>query len=328
MLLIGDNQGHPDEGMKNISKQLYNALINVDNYSLKILPPSSVMARLWDIAHWEPDVIHYLHGPTYKSILLVAIINRLCRGSRSVISFTHPKLNYFGQRLLRLFPPNVSLVQSTHWHQVLDQHGLHSIFLSLSGVDLERFVPVPHSKKLALRTKLKLPLDKKIILHVGHINTNRNLERLIPLQKLRDVQVLILGSSSTPIHGDLQERLLTAGTILHTVYVSQIEEYYQTSDCYVFPTLDNLGAIELPLSILEAMATDLPIITTKFGGLTSFFEPSESFVYLDDDFSGADKAILAAFKSPPNKNREKVLSWSWDQKSKNLIAVYENLTAQ
>lgn len=135
------------------------------------------------------------------------------------------------------------------------------------GVNTTKYRPLEDKKrKRKLREKYSLPLERKIILHVGHINKGRNLEALIPLQKNNIGQVVIVGSTSTPTKEgmdlQLKEKLLKNGVIVIDRYLENIEEIYQLSDIYVFPVKSETGSIGLPLSVLEGVAAGLPVVTT------------------------------------------------------------------
>ena len=71
-----------------------------------------------------------------------------------------------------------------------------------------------------------------------------------------------------------------------------IEEVYALSDCYVFPTppMNKINSIEIPLSVLEAMACNLSVITTKFGALPKVFEEGDGLIFVDDGEDG-ERAI-------------------------------------
>ena len=53
------------------------------------------------------------------------------------------------------------------------------------------------------------------------------------------------------------------------------------SDLYVFPVVNNTEAIDMPLSVLEAMSCSLPVISTRFGGLVDYFEEDTGFRYFN-----------------------------------------------
>jgi hypothetical protein len=64
--LLGDFSGNPDEGMKNVGKNIR------DRMSLKndilALNPRDVFRKTFrhKIKSLQPEIIHYLHGPTIR----------------------------------------------------------------------------------------------------------------------------------------------------------------------------------------------------------------------------------------------------------------------
>jgi len=125
-----------------------------------------------------------------------------------------------------------------------------------------------------------LPEDAFIVSHMGHLNEGRNLKSLVPLQKT-GYQIVVVGSSSTPKDSigpaSIKQELLDEGIIVLDSYIEQIEEIYQSSDLYIFPVVAGTGSIGMPLSIMEARACGIPVVTTDFGSLKH---------YLKDDFGG------------------------------------------
>jgi glycosyltransferase involved in cell wall biosynthesis len=193
---------------------------------------------------------------------------------------------------------------------------------------MERFNPVTADQKLALRDKLMLPMDKSIVLHVGHVKRSRNVQTLLPLQALPSIQVVVLGSTTTEIDSSLLDRLVEAGMIVRTDYVPKIEEYYQAADCYVFPTLDPTAAIELPLSVLEAMSTNLPVVTTRFGGLTSFFASGNGYCFIERlTPSELCQTVSRVLSQDGVRTRDLVAHWSWPAVVSRLVRLYGELVS-
>jgi glycosyltransferase involved in cell wall biosynthesis len=113
---------------------------------------------------------------------------------------------------------------------------------------------------------------------------SRNLDVLGRILDAADVQVLIVGSTSTERDQQLADWLQRRGATVWTHVVEHIEEVYQMSDAYIFPVKDCCGAMEMPLSVLEALACGTPVLTTPFGalrehmadtGAVRFFETAE-----------------------------------------------------
>ena len=71
-----------------------------------------------------------------------------------------------------------------------------------------------------------------------------------------------------------------------------------------------MDAIEIPLSVLEAMATNLPIVTTDFGGLVDLFTEGEGLFICssEDEFASKARQGLACEEV---RTRTMVLGLSW-----------------
>jgi len=95
----------------------------------------------------------------------------------------------------------------------------------------------------------------------------------------------------------------------------------------VFPVEDALGCIDMPLSILEAMACNLPVITTRFGAFPRLFAEGDGFRYVENRHQIPQKteAFIGGGLSPDVQTRMKVLPYSWYNISRTLSQNYHEL---
>ena len=251
------------------------------------------------IRKFQPDTIFYLPSSsgTFASFLRMGIIKTYARRARTVmINLTPKQLNKFQKKFIRYIRPDIVLSPSPTELNIVASIGITNIFLPLF-VDTSKFQPLHNIvRKEALRKKYDIPVHKYIITHIGHINWGRNLNALIPIQN-GDNQVVVVGSSSTPIDApkekELKKHLIDYGIKIIDGYVENIEELYQLSDLYVFPVIFEGGCIGIPLSILEARACGIPVLSTEFGGLKEVSECMNEGIYYSDycDFPQKVKAI-------------------------------------
>ena len=119
--------------------------------------------------------------------------------------------------------------------------------------------------------------------------------------------------------------LKDAGCIVWTNYFPNLEEIYALSDCYVFPTINRRACIETPLSVLEAMACNLPVITTKFGALPRMFKEGEGLFFIKSEREVSKIIEILKNNNLKIKTREKILPYSWEVIGKRLIKIYSEL---
>lgn len=321
--LIGEYSGHLDEGMRILSSRLAEYLSKEND--VKTLDVRDVYRRrFWrDIRSFAPQIIHYIHGPTLASLAMIKILGMYSRNAKTVVSATHPHLPPRTRGLVRMFKPNLVLAQSQETERMFIRHGCRTTFLPL-GVDTDRFKPASPGVKLELRQKYGVEKDKFIVLHVGSVVRGRNISVLGEIQG-NDTQVIIVGSTSTIVHQDVLQPLTERNCLLWRTYFEHIEELYWLSDCYVFPTRNPLSAIELPLSVLEAMACNLPVISTPFGALPRLFQPGEGLFFAESDRDFAELVRSVKAGTTEVKTREKVLPYSWENMVTRLEELYRDV---
>jgi glycosyltransferase involved in cell wall biosynthesis len=108
-------------------------------------------------------------------------------------------------------------------------------------------------------------------------------------------------------------------------HFSSIEDIYNISNCYVFPTVNRKACIETPLSVLEAMACNLPVISTRFGALSEMFEAGGGlhFVSRQEDILGVLRSVRDSVEKATT--REKVKVYSWEEVVRKLEMIYDEL---
>ncbi|WP_297467824.1 glycosyltransferase family 4 protein [Thermococcus sp.] len=130
------------------------------------------------------------------------------------------------------------------------------------------FFDIPLSKEEA---KEKLGLGERVILYVGRLEPRKGVGTLINAMKHVDGTLLVAGQGSMlPL---LRERakLLGVGNrvrFLGMVEYSKLPLLYRASDVFVLPSLSEAFGIVL----LEAMASGVPVIGTRVGGIPEIID--------------------------------------------------------
>jgi len=323
--ILSEYSGVLDEGMRNIAFHISKELSrHHEVLHLCLRPLGNVFSRtLWKkIQDFSPQIIHLIPGPTIKTFLLMKFFKLHYPQAKKIMSATNPVIGYFSEKFIPLFKPDLILTQSNKSQRMFTRLGCNTHFLP-SGVDTERFVAVSKEAKRRLRARFQLDEEKFIALHIGPIRRSRDILIFNRIAKETNIQVLIVGSLSTPLERDTCHSLMNGGCLVWRTYLRNIAEIYAFSDCYVFPTLHRGSSIEMPLSVLEAMSCNLPIVSTKFGALPEVFAEGEGLHYVDAE----DETILALNQIKESeekvKTREKVLPYSWKNVAKRLEHLYD-----
>ena len=147
------------------------------------------------------------------------------------------------------------------------------IVILRNAVDTERFKPF---KNMELRYKYAIGENEILILFVGYLDTFKGIFELIAAfyemnKKNKNVKLMMVGTG--PKKDELKKKVLKLNLenfLIFTGKVSPVEmhKYYQAADIFVLPSYTE----GLPISVLEAMACGLPIVTTNVGGIPEVIE--------------------------------------------------------
>jgi glycosyltransferase involved in cell wall biosynthesis len=181
-----------------------------------------------------------------------------------------------------------------------------------TGIDTKKFVPVDATTQRVLKEKYGFDKDKRVVLHVGHLKNGRNVGELAKVSD--EHQVLLVTSTLTASEQDneLRKKLSDRSNVkIIDRYLPAIEEVYQLSDMYFFPTVMQGNCIDIPLSCMEAAACNKPIVTTDFGEMREFIG-KEGYYFID--LFEADKLnqlIVQALNTKKLSTRSAVLDYDW-----------------
>lgn len=328
----------PDEGIKKLAVSLAAALRDLGHDVLTLttggadwpdgtvadvpadrLLRSPALARR--IADFGPQAVLYVPTAslTLASGLRARVLRGHARGAPVALVATqgrrHSRLVRLAARLAR---PDLCVVQAQHTEAQAAALGWRTVRVP-PGVDLTTFRPVTPDVRRGLRIRYGLPADACVVLHAGHLNRRRGVGDLAALAGLATP---VLAASTSTVHDPaLAAELVAAGVHLITTYVPHIEELYGAADVYLFPTPpDPTGpsSIDLPLSVLEAAACNLPILTTRFGALPELWPDRPGVAFYDDPASL--RAGLARLQAQPGATRPLAEAFSWQAAAKQMLA--------
>lgn len=209
-------------------------------------------------------------------------------------------------------------------------HGVRSsqIRIVYNGVDTERFSPEWRARyRQVVRDQLNLADEETLLLIVAHNFRLKGVPKLVAaVEQLRRegarVKLAVVGGKRRPRVG--REGVLWIGPAADTV------PYYSAADIYVQPTFYD----PCSLVVLEAWASGLPVITSRFNGAAELMTAGVEGAVLEDpgdlnELCSAVRPLLepATRGSMSVAARRLALEHNFDRNARELLDVYEELAA-
>ncbi len=194
------------------------------------------------------------------------------------------------------------------------------------SVDTNVFKP---RKKEDCRRKLGLPLDKEIILYVGRISKEKNVETILKLaSKMQDKVFLIVGKG--PLFKELK-RKYPLENVIFWGYAGEKELplLYSSSDIFLHLSFHESQSF----TTLEAMASGLPVIVPREEGEHTIYIDGKNVLFVDnilnlEEIGEKINLVLSdeRMRKKLSRNaRETLLKYSWERHVNVLFTEMSNL---
>ena len=201
-----------------------------------------------------------------------------------------------------------------------------------NGIDLERFY---HATPINRKT-FGFKEDDFIVVYSGRINPEKGVKELIQaFAKLYDypnIKLLIIGSSfygnnkkNDPFILELQEesnKNINSITFTGFIPYEQIPSYLAIADIAVVPSI---WEDPFPTTILEAMASGIPIIATNSGGITEACKECAIIINKNNATNEIQSSIIKLYSNIllrqelSNKSLNQSITYDNNQYAKNLL---------
>lgn len=231
-----------------------------------------ILSAAWMIGRLRPDLLHAheLLSPTSAAILgkwlfrkpIVATV--LGGGSLGDLKKIQRGLLGRLRSLLVLKSVDLFVVISGEIERELEGLGVpEGKRLRIpNGVDTERFTPASATERQRLREQLCLP-DGRLAIFTGRLEPEKQVAHLLEIwpklrQRVPDAQLLVLGTGS--LEAALREQAPEGVQFLGGR--SDVAPYLRAADLFVLAS----SREGLSVSMLEAMASGLPVLVTRVGG--------------------------------------------------------------
>ncbi len=259
---------------------------------------------------WKPDLLIYTpaSGLTGLGMLKSVLLRRMAGRPVIVLALQARDTGKIHRAISLWTAPDLILSPVREMRQAMDDLRINADFI-MPGYDPELFRPAVTETKILLRTRYGIPADRYIVLHIGHVKESRNLQAFLRYRDWGpDIQPVVKAGDIDPVWRD---HLRQAGIIVIDEYTDDIHEIYQAADLYFFPVSIRTGALEFPLSVIEASACNLPVLSTRFGALPEVLEDGGGLEW----FSGVAEipGKIEKLRSGAVDTRTKVADLSWER---------------
>ena len=219
------------------------------------------------------------------------------------------------------------LVPSKFTKEILAKERITNTVVMPSGINY-RFYSKGDGDWIRKRYRLG---KKKIVLHVGRVVKEKNLELLINeaqsiINKRPNIVFLIVGKGPAEEHyknlvtmKGLEEYFIFAGFVPK----KELPDYYATADAFAFPSyFDTQGLVAL-----EAMAAGLPVVAANLSGSADFVVDGETGYLFKEEVDFREKLLLALEngKNMGKKCKEVAREYDADKRVEDLSKFYEEI---
>lgn len=191
-------------------------------------------------------------------------------------------------------------------------------FINGVGVDMKEFVKPTDEKKKVLREQFHYENDKFILLCAGNLSYRKHQDLIIKAaakarNKMAGIKIILAGTGDS----EKEYRLMIKdfkleGTVEMIGYVREIPKYMGLVDGVVSASRQE----GLPINIVEAMSSGLPIIATDCRGNRDLVKDDiNGFIVGIDDVDGMSRAMIKLSESEDLRRR-------FSEESMNLVDKY------
>lgn len=260
-----------------------------------------------ELVEWKPDIVH--SQCEFSTFLMAKRIAARC-GCPLVHTyhtvyedFTH----YFshsaalGKKEAAAFSRGVLnktdavIAPTTKIEEMLRRYGVRvPISVIPSGLDLSRFQQT--GDKDALRRNLGIQSGETVLLYVGRLAQEKNIDELLRLLKSQNdprIRLLLVGDGPYRAHLEykarelgLEDRVVFAGMVNH----GEIARYYAAGDIFVSASQSETQG----LTYQEAMAAGLPLLCRRDACLVDVIQDGVNGMTYDSDAEFSKKLSLLA----------------------------------
>ncbi|CEM06974.1 unnamed protein product [Vitrella brassicaformis CCMP3155] len=227
-----------------------------------------------------------------------------------------PGIVWLSWLALRLFHnlADLTLVTSPQIKSELESHGIQKVDVWQKGIDTETFNPTKRSAAMRSRLSDGHP-DDPLLVYIGRLGAEKNLHLLRDvLERVPEARLAFVGAG--PCEDELREYFNGTKTVFTGFMTGEaLSEAFASGDIFVMPSeSETLGFV-----VLESMASGVPVIGARAGGIPNLIRHGETgFLVQSDDVQQyvdrvrellSDDALRRRMGEAARREAEQ---WSWE----------------
>ena len=221
---------------------------------------------------------------------------------------------YPAEKFLSRFTDVLFTINKEDYSRALKFHAKETVYVPGVGVDIDKFRNTPVDRT-AKRAEIGMPEDCFLILSVGELNKNKNHELIIrALKELDnpDIHYALAGSGELLDYlKNLAASLGVENRVHFLGYRQDTAQLYKTADVLVHPSFRE----GLPVAVMEALASGLPVIATKIRGSADLTEDGVNGYLIDNSAPALCKKIRECINEKNSGKITAVLPKKYDVQS-------------
>jgi UDP-glucose:(heptosyl)LPS alpha-1,3-glucosyltransferase len=234
------------------------------------------------------------------------------------------RMIFKGRRFQKIIAISELVKRNIIEHYHIDERDIEVIY---NGVDLERFNPENRKKyRDEIRRKHSIDGNDFVVLFVGSGFERKGVEYLLKASELvsEPVTVLVVGKGSE----EKMRRYIKKQRVIFCGPQREIHKYYAASDIFVFPTIyEPFGNVHL-----EALASGLPVITTRLSGASEIIREGIHGFVIDkpEDIDALSQRIMMLKDREKNEQmgfeaRRLAENFSFGVHTEKILKLYQTL---
>lgn len=210
----------------------------------------------------------------------------------------------------------------------------HSVYkINGVGVNLKKFYPVTHKEKVLLRQSKGFLEDDFILIYTAEFISRKNHKLLFDIlpnlkREISSLKVILCGNGELLEYYKNYAEQNNLNYIFFTGYTKDVVEYYRLSDVFIMPSFQE----GLPMAMIEAMATGLPIIASNIRGHRDIITNKiNGFLFNLNENENCKKLILELYTNKDlyldisKNNIKQVQDYSIEKSLRAMSSIYSNI---